>query len=483
MVAFAAALSLATAAYPHDGVVHGAASAPAPAPAEVPAEAAGQAAAPAGTPLAGREIAHPAAPGARGPRFAQLAGGLALSWLEPLAEGGGWRFAFAVRAADGKWSAVREIARGTDLVAGGADAPALAEASDGALVAVWVRRLPVGGEATAIEVARSTDGGATWQPLGRLHDDDTATEHAFAALVGEDQRVRAVWLDGRETVGGGASALRTATIAATGVTQGGVLDDRVCDCCATAAIAVTGRPLVLYRDRGRDEVRDIAVATPINADVWRRSTLVADGWRIEGCPVNGPAAAAVGEVVWVAWYTEGEGRKRAAPAAAAEPAGGATASGPRPDPAAASPGGSAASPGPAAVAADPASAASATVADFATAPGAGASRLPPRVRVARSLDGGHSFEAALDLASGAVVGRVDVLAGSDGGAVVSWVARDGNEPALRLRKITADGVPGDLRLGPGPVFGVPRLARQGDEVLAAWVESGSPERLRVFVVE
>jgi hypothetical protein len=406
----------------HDGPHLSAPSAPAPATA---------APAPAAVALAAREVAAPgASAGARAPRFTPLGAALALSWLEPVAERE-WRFVYAVRGADGSWSAVKEIARGEDLVAGGADAPVLAAAADGALVAVWVRRLPAGGGATAIEVARSTDEGVTWQRLGRLHDDETATEHAFAQLVAEADGVRAVWLDGRETLNGGAAALRTATIGAEGVKQGGALDDRVCDCCATAMVSVGGRVVVLYRDRGRDEVRDIAVATPINADVWRRSSLAADGWRIEGCPVNGPAAAVEAEQVWAAWYTEGGGLQRtSAPAATGGP----------------------------------------------TAEGGS------RVRLAVSRDGGHSFEPPVELAAAGALGRVDVVAIA-GGAVVSWLAGGAEGPELRLRRIAGDLSLGGVEAGPGPVFGVPRLGRQGDEVLLAFVESSTPERLRVLALD
>jgi hypothetical protein len=36
----------------------------------------------------------------------------------------------------------------------------------------------------------------------------------------------------------------------------------------------------------------------------------ADGWKIEGCPVNGPAIAAAGERVAVAWFTAAGGKPR-----------------------------------------------------------------------------------------------------------------------------------------------------------------------------
>ena len=36
--------------------------------------------------------------------------------------------------------------------------------------------------------------------------------------------------------------------------------------------------------------------------------MLRDGWKSAGCPANGPAAAARGDAVWVAWYTEADGQ-------------------------------------------------------------------------------------------------------------------------------------------------------------------------------
>jgi hypothetical protein len=82
-----------------------------------------------------------------------------------------------------------------------------------------------------------------------------------------------------------------------------VLDDRTCDCCPTAAALTADGPLVAYRDRGPEEIRDIAVVRFADG-AWTAPRIVhADGWRIDGCPVNGPALAAQGRRVAVAWFT------------------------------------------------------------------------------------------------------------------------------------------------------------------------------------
>src|SRR3546814_12280852 len=62
-------------------------------------------------------------------------------------------------------------------------------------------------------------------------------------------------------------------------------------------------PLLAYRDRTVDEIRDIHVAR-LEDGAWRTLPAVhADNWKIAGCPANGPAIAAVGNDAIVAWYS------------------------------------------------------------------------------------------------------------------------------------------------------------------------------------
>jgi len=81
----------------------------------------------------------------------------------------------------------------------------------------------------------------------------------------------------------------------------------VCECCPTDMVVLDDGTLVIaYRDRSAEEVRDIVVlrGRPGQPTSWTRSRFpVQDGWRIEGCPVNGPALDARGQNVALAWYT------------------------------------------------------------------------------------------------------------------------------------------------------------------------------------
>ena len=65
--------------------------------------------------------------------------------------------------------------------------------------------------------------------------------------------------------------------------------------------------VVVYRGRSTDEIRDTRIVR-FDGERWTAPRDVhADGWRIAGCPVNGPVVVADGATVWVAWYTEAEG--------------------------------------------------------------------------------------------------------------------------------------------------------------------------------
>jgi len=273
---------------------------------------------PATTAPAVQSIDSPAPAGSMTPNLTRADdGAVYLTWLETRAEGG-HRLRFSRLTADA-WTPAATIHEGDAFFANWADFPSLIALSDGALLAHWLEKTPGGTYAYDVRYRRSSDGGASWSDPVTLNDDGTASEHGFVSLVpiagGEAQ---AIWLDGREMAGGdgghgetaGAMTLRQATIDSAGrVATTSLLDDRVCECCGTAAVASRDSVLAFYRDRSDDEVRDIAVVRATSADDAPRR-LHDDGWRIEGCPVNGPAADADGERIAVAWYTNADERAR-----------------------------------------------------------------------------------------------------------------------------------------------------------------------------
>lgn len=247
----------------------------------------------------------PAGPGAMAPSLTAAGKDLLLTWLEPLGplkEPTGHQLRFARLSAAG-WSKPSTVASGPGFFANWADFPGVGQAPDGSLTAHWLAKTGDDTYAYGIYLARSADGGATWSKTGMLHDDKVPAEHGFVSWLPEPAGLRAFWLDGRETAKKGPMTLRTALLDKGTPSQSELVDDRVCDCCQTGAALAAGGPVVAFRDRTAGEIRDIYVVRR-TASGWSKPVRVgADNWKIPGCPVNGPAIAASGKQVAVAWFT------------------------------------------------------------------------------------------------------------------------------------------------------------------------------------
>lgn len=235
-----------------------------------------------------------------------------LSWLERV-EGRRFALRFAVREGAG-WSAPRTVSEGDNWVVNWANFPSFAALPDGSLAAHWLARSAGGGAyASDVRVARSFDGGKTWGTPVTPHRDGTPTEHGFVSMFpAEGNALGAVWLDGREMKqaegvhghGHGEMTLRYAAIGAGGqLSAEALVDARVCECCQTAAAETSEGVVVVYRDRSAGELRDISIVRLAGGKWSEPRTVHEDGWRLDGCPVNGPSVAAAGARVAVAWFT------------------------------------------------------------------------------------------------------------------------------------------------------------------------------------
>jgi thiol-disulfide isomerase/thioredoxin len=355
---------------------------------------------------------------------------LLLTWLEPekTLEGkpASHRLRFA-RLKAGAWSEASTIARGEALVANWADFPSVAQGMDGGLVAHWAERSAGSPYAYDVILGRSTDGGRNWRRLGPAHDDKTQTEHGFVSLLEDGAGVRAFWLDGRETAGAeghdshgaGAMTLRTAVLGKS-LGSGELLDKRVCDCCGTSAAMTSEGPVVVYRNRDENEVRDIFILRRTKKGWSQPRAVHADGWRVPGCPVNGPSVAARGRRVVAAWYTYAEDRARVL---------------------------------------------------LAFSNDAGATFGAPL-----EVDGPTGARAPM--------GRVDVVLEEDGAALVSWLASEREEASLLVRRLTADGRKGQelliTKTGADRQSGFPRMEQLGDALFFAWTVAGTPSQVRAL---
>jgi hypothetical protein len=233
-----------------------------------------------------------------------------LTWMESHGEHAVMKF--AERTSSG-WSSAHEVVSGTDLIVNAADVPSVRALPGGSLVAAWSVKNGSDPEASHLRIAQSKDNGRTWSAAVSPYTDRSETQHAFPALFPLASGFGIAWLDGREMAKGkGSMTLRTAKVGADGKAADEVLmDARVCDCCPTSAAMTTDGPVVAFRDRSQDEIRDIAVSR-YSGGRWSAPALVhRDGWRITGCPVNGPSIAAAGNTVAVGWFTVQKGAGRA----------------------------------------------------------------------------------------------------------------------------------------------------------------------------
>ena len=255
-------------------------------------------------------LASPAGPRSGEPFLATDDGGAVhMTWIEQTGDS-----THAVRYArltGDSWSPATTIVERRDLFVNWADYPSVIATPTGRLVVHWLQRSGAGRYAYDVRIAQSPDSGKTWSDGAVLHADRSAAEHGFVALWrAPGDSVRAAWLDGSQTAAGpdghgkGAMSVHSVALAASGAVGGeDAVDLRTCDCCQVAATVAASGPVIAYRDRTDDEIRDIAVVRQV-AGTWTTPSIVhPDGWHIEACPVNGPALAARGDTVTIAWFT------------------------------------------------------------------------------------------------------------------------------------------------------------------------------------
>jgi hypothetical protein len=367
-------------------------------------------------------LPSPAAPGSGEPNLTvDERGRVYLSWIE---RGADSTAVLRMATLDGdRWSEPRTIATHRNLLVNWADFPSLRALPDGRLAAHWMIRTGTRGFTYDFVVAQSLDEGRTWTAPVTPHRDGTAAEHGFAALYpGADGSVGAAWLDGRRYANTTPGAVHEMILAHTTISGAGalghedVLDPRVCDCCQTSLAVASSGPVLVYRDRSMNDIRDIAIVRQVDG-VWQEPLAVhADGWEIKSCPVNGPAVAAHNDAVAVAWFTGARDSARVL---------------------------------------------------VAFSSNAGASFGKP-VRVDQGNPAGR-VDVELDRTGAAIVSWIERPGGDTAQVRMRRVHADGTAEAP-----VVVGVSSAARAA-----GFPRMAARGDDLILAWTVPGNPSLLRV----
>jgi hypothetical protein len=262
-------------------------------------------------------LTSPAAAGSLAPHLAVTPDdAVVMSWLEP-ADGNAHAVRYSILQGEA-WSTPTTIAANDDWFVNSSDFPSVVPISAQHWAAHWLVKRPGGTYSYDIALSTSADGGKNWTAPTTPHTDNTRTEHGFVTLFQWSDAIGAVWLDGRyttpDTAGEpqpersddneyGGMTLRFSRLGYDGkLLEDGEIDNLVCDCCQTDVALATAGPIVAYRDRTADEIRDISIARYIEGGWTDPITISDDQWQIAACPVNGPTIAADGDHVVVAWY-------------------------------------------------------------------------------------------------------------------------------------------------------------------------------------
>ena len=253
------------------------------------------------------QLPSPAGPGSAEPNLVVSPDGkVYFSWLEPADSGHALRFSVY----DGSvWSPARTIVQRRDFFVNWADFPSLQVLDGNRLAAHWLQRSGRTTYAYGVRIAQSADGGKTWGTPVIPHRDSTQTEHGFVAMWREKGMLGAAWLDGRKFSKEGHDATNEMMLVSTTINPNGTmgaevrLDERTCDCCQNAAAVTSNGPVVAYRNRSPEEIRDIYVTRRVGGKWSVGEPVFNDNWKIAACPVNGPSIAARDQRVALAWFT------------------------------------------------------------------------------------------------------------------------------------------------------------------------------------
>lgn len=216
---------------------------------------------------------------------------------------------------DGNWSEPMVIATGTTWFVNWADYPMIAT-NGKQFVAHFLDKSGESTYAYDVKLTTSNDNGKSWIEPVVLNDDKKQAEHGFVTLLPYKDNFFVTWLDGRNTATEGMEGMKgheghhgNMSLRAAIIDNNGnkisewELDNKTCDCCQTSAAITANGPVVVYRDRSDEEIRDMSIVRLIDGQWTAPKAIHDDNWKIAGCPVNGPRIAADGNNLVTAWFS------------------------------------------------------------------------------------------------------------------------------------------------------------------------------------
>lgn len=243
--------------------------------------------------------------------FTDKKGTVYLSWIEKRGKEATLKFSSLT---NDKWGEPVTIAKGNNWFVNWADYPVIVSDGDRNFLAHFLEKSDTAKFTYDVKIVSSGDSGKSWSQPGVLHNDNVKAEHGFVSMIPYGENYFVSWLDGRNTAmegkGGhdeghhGQMTVRGAAVDKQGNKSGEwELDGKVCDCCQTGAAITDNGPVVVYRDRSDEEIRDMSIVRFVDGRWTSPKTIFADNWKINACPVNGPRISSIGNNLAVAWFS------------------------------------------------------------------------------------------------------------------------------------------------------------------------------------
>ena len=239
---------------------------------------------------------------------------LFISWTEQVLDS---NFLYVTRLEGNSWTNKELITKGTDWFVNWADFPSISlNEVSGSIFSFHLQKSSE--ETFSYDVNYHINSKETWNDMNKIHDDNTFSEHGFVSSIPYKDGFMVSWLDGRNTYGvgdhghaKGAMTIRSAVLDSNGnIVKQNVIDEMVCECCQTSMAISGGIPIVVYRNRSDSEIRDIYFSRYIDSNWSDPEPVHDDGWKINGCPVNGPNVDSYGDNVVVSWFSASNGRPK-----------------------------------------------------------------------------------------------------------------------------------------------------------------------------
>ncbi len=235
-----------------------------------------------------------------------------LSWIEKNSDTASLKYSTLLK---NQWSEPVVIASGSTWFVNWADYPMIASSGE-MLIAHFLDKSGESTYAYDVKMTTSNDSGKTWSNPIILNDDKKQAEHGFVTMLPYGDNFFITWLDGRNTVmegmedmkghdgHHGSMSLRAAVIDKSGnKLREWELDNKTCDCCQTSAAITLNGPVVVYRDRWEEEIRDMSIVRLIDGQWTQPVAIHNDNWKIAGCPVNGPRVSSSGNNLATVWFS------------------------------------------------------------------------------------------------------------------------------------------------------------------------------------